>query len=76
MASAQKGRATPESFLARLVSEFGADRITWGSNYPSSKGTLAEVLDNLQALLQPLSQSDREWILFRTAERLYPSLAD
>ncbi len=75
MASASKGKATPESFITKLAAEFGASRIAWGSNYPSSKGSLKEIVATLHEQLQPLSQSDREWILFRTAERLYPALA-
>src|SRR5258708_21208594 len=33
-------KATPESFFARVVAEFGASRIAWGSNFPPSQGRL------------------------------------
>jgi len=29
----RNGRSTPEAFFGRLVKEFGADRIAWGSNF-------------------------------------------
>jgi predicted TIM-barrel fold metal-dependent hydrolase len=36
-----EGKATPESFFKKLVDEFGASRIAWGSNYPSKSGPLS-----------------------------------
>ncbi len=39
---ARRGKATPESFFNKLVAEFGASRMAWGSNYPASEGTLAD----------------------------------
>ncbi len=73
---ARKGKATPETFFARLVKEFGASRIAWGSNYPASEGTLAQLATNARQAFTSLSQHDREWIQFRTAQTLYPALAD
>ena len=69
------GKATPESFFGRVVAEFGASRIAWGSNYPASEGTLAEILAEARAALAALSGADRDWIFSRTAQSLYPSLA-
>lgn len=69
------GKATPESFFGRVVAEFGASRIAWGSNYPASEGTLAELLAEARAALAALGRADRDWIFFRTAQSLYPSLA-
>ncbi len=40
----RKGKATPETFFPRLVAEFGARRLAWGSNYPSNEGTLPGLL--------------------------------
>ena len=40
------GEATPESFFGKLIAEFGAERIAWGSNFPVTAGTLK---DNLAA---------------------------
>jgi predicted TIM-barrel fold metal-dependent hydrolase len=72
---ARKGKATPETFFPRVVAEFGAPRIAWGSNYPASEGTLAGLLADARAALAPLAEADRDWILCRTAASLYPALA-
>lgn len=71
---AVSGKASPETFFPRLVSEFGAQRIAFGSNYPASSGSLKEITDRARASLASLSAEDRDWILGGTAERLYPSL--
>ncbi len=72
---ARKGKATPESFFPKLVAEFGASRLAWGSNYPSSEGSLSELLELAQSSLACLSAADREWIFCKTAQALYPALA-
>lgn len=71
----RKGKATPESFFSRVVAEFGAPRIAWGSNYPASEGTLAGLLADARAALASLAEPDRDWIFCRTAQSLYPALA-
>jgi predicted TIM-barrel fold metal-dependent hydrolase len=71
-----KGKATPETFFARLVEAFGARRIAWGSNFPASEGSLAGILAEAKSALATLAESDRDWIFSRTAQRLYPSLAE
>ena len=68
-------KATPESFFARVVAEFGASRIAWGSNFPASEGSLAGLLAEARSALAALPQRDRDWIFFRTAQSLYPALA-
>ena len=73
---ATKGNATPETFFGRLVSAFGAERIAWGSNFPASERSLSELLALAQNSLRFLPDSDREWIFSRTAQRLYPALAN
>ena len=73
---ARNGKATPETFFARLVEEFGAARITWGSNYPASERGLPALLALAQESLQFLSETDRGWIFSRTAQTLYPSLCE
>lgn len=72
----RRGKATPESFFSRVVTEFGASRIAWGSNYPASEGTLAGLLAEARSALASLSEANRDWIFFRTAQSLYPELAD
>ena len=37
----KKGKASAETFFPRVVEAFGAKRMAWGSNYPTSPGTLA-----------------------------------
>lgn len=76
MGDSQKGAATPETLFPRLVETFGARRLAWGSNYPTSPGTLAEIRATAEARLASLSAEDREWIFAGTAQSLYPRLRD
>jgi L-fuconolactonase len=70
-----KEKASAETFFPRVAAAFGAKRMAWGSNFPTSPGTLGEILATAQAGLQSLSDEDREWIFSRTAKQLYPALA-
>ena len=72
---ARRGRATPESFFSRVVSEFGASRTAWGSNFPASEGSLLGLLAEARAALAVLPNRDHDWIFCRTAQSLYPALA-
>ena len=76
MGDSTKGAATPETFFPKLVEAFGAHRLAWGSNYPTSPGTLAEIKETAEARLASLSDADRAQIFARTAQALYPRLAD
>ena len=71
----RSGKATPETFFAKLVASFGAQRLAWGSNYPSSEGSLPELLALAKSSLASLPQGDRDWIFGKTAQTLYPALA-
>jgi len=71
----KKEKASAETFFPRVVEAFGARRMAWGSNFPTSPGTLSEILATAQASLQSLSDEDREWIFGKTAKQLYPALA-
>ena len=73
---ARTGRATPETFFGRLVADFGAQRIAWGSNYPASERSLPELVRLAEDTLAFLPGRDREWIFSGTAQTLYPSLAN
>jgi predicted TIM-barrel fold metal-dependent hydrolase len=75
-AESRRGQATPETFFPRLVAAFGAQRLAWGSNYPSSEGTLPELLAVARQSLSCLPESDRAWIFAKTAQALYPALVD
>lgn len=72
----RKGKATPETFFSLLVSKFGASRLAWGSNYPSSEGSLPQLLALATSALATLPQGDQEWIFHKTAQTLYPVLAN
>ena len=74
-AASQRGKATTETFFPRLVSEFGASRMAWGSNYPTTAGTLSELVSLARECLVAVSPQDREWIFCKTAQVLYPVLA-
>lgn len=75
MGDSTKSDATPESLFPKIVETFGADRLAWGSNYPTSPGTLADIKATAEGRLATLSQADRDWIFARTAQKLYPRLA-
>lgn len=75
VAHTHDGLATPESFLGKVVAEFGSDRVAWGSNYPAVAGALPEITAASKATLSVLPQEDQENIFWRTAASLYPVLA-
>ncbi len=70
------GKATPESFFGAVIDVFGASRIAWGSNFPATAGPLSRILQQAQTAFGFASASDRAWIFGRTAQALYPRLAD
>ena len=71
----KKGAASAETFFPKVVEAFGADRLAWGSNFPTSPGTLAEIRATAQEGLSSLSAEDQAWILGKTAQKLYPYFA-
>ena len=70
------GNATPDTYWPKLVKTFGANRLAWGSNYPASEGSLADLLALAKRSLASVSAADQEWIFAKTAQVLYPALAD
>jgi predicted TIM-barrel fold metal-dependent hydrolase len=72
----KKENASADTFFPRVVKEFGASRLAWGSNFPTSPGSLADILATAQAGLASLSDEDRAWIFEKTAKQLYPGLAE
>jgi predicted TIM-barrel fold metal-dependent hydrolase len=70
------GEGKAETFLPKLVEEFTSKRIAWGSNFPASKGHLTDHITYARSQLAVLSQNDQDWILGKTAQVLYPALAD
>lgn len=71
-----KGAATADTFFPKLVAEFGAHRLAWGSNFPASNGGLGENLAIAKERLASVSEEDRDWIFAKTAQLLYPVLKD
>jgi predicted TIM-barrel fold metal-dependent hydrolase len=69
--SASQGTATPRAFFERALATFGADRMLWGSNFPSSKGTVKELLALAQDTLAFVSEPERAAMFAGTARRLY-----
>lgn len=74
--ASRKDKGSPETFFPLLVKKFGTSRIAWGSNYPSGEGTLKEMVIEAKSALAVLPKQDQEWIFARTAQSLYPALAD
>jgi predicted TIM-barrel fold metal-dependent hydrolase len=73
---ARKGAATPETFFKKLIAEFGAQRIAWGSNFPAHEGSLTELLAMARESVGFASAQDKEWIFGKTGQSLYPALKD
>ena len=71
-----KEKATTDTLTPKLVTVFGANRIAFGSNFPSTPGTLAEIVAKTQEACRTVSEEDRSWIFGRTAQHLYPALKD
>ena len=70
------GKGAPETFFGRVIDAFGAARIGWGSNFPNSVGTLAEILHAARAAFSFAKESDQDWVFGKTAQMLYPVLAN
>lgn len=72
----RKGEASAGTFFPKVVEAFGARRMAWGSNFPTSPGAMSEILATARAGLASLSAEDQAWVFGKTAQTLYPSLAD
>lgn len=70
----EREKASAETFFPRVVEAFGAQRMAWGSNFPTSPGTLKEILAIAEKGLACLNEEDRSWIFGKTAQKLYPAL--
>ena len=64
-----------QPYFRKVVDTFGAERIAWGSNFPTSDASLKKIVDESLAALAFLSASEQDWIFSGTAAKLYPSLA-
>jgi L-fuconolactonase len=73
--AARRGKSTPRAFFDRLVGEFGAKRIMWGSNFPATNDrSLKDQLLMAREELSFLSDSDQRQLFGETALRLWPEL--
>ncbi|MCD1636897.1 amidohydrolase [Martelella mediterranea] len=72
--AADNGASTSATMFAKLVEEFGADRLAWGSNFPSAEGSYADVVKTALDGLASLPQDQQDWIMGKTAQSLYPTL--
>ena len=72
----RKAGADGRAFMQRVVTEFGAARIAWGSDWPSSPGTMAENLAVARDLIGDLSETDRDMILGGTALSIFAKLRE
>jgi L-fuconolactonase len=72
----KRGAASAETFFPRVVEVFGANRLAWGSNFPASEGKLKQNLETAKQSLSCLTGEDQAWIFAKTAQRLYPALAE
>jgi L-fuconolactonase len=70
----REGKSTQAQFCRAVVDAFGAQRIAWGSNFPASKGSLLDHLNEALEATSALSLEERRWIFSRTAHQLYPDL--
>ena len=71
----RKSGADGRAFMKKVVSEFGAGRIAWGSDWPSSPGTMAENLAVAKEMIADLSEVEQDLILGGTAVAIFPMLA-
>jgi L-fuconolactonase len=74
--NAHTGKASPETLFRKLVDVFGADRLAWGSNFPAAPETLPALVEKAKKGFSSLSGDERAWMLRKTAQKLFPSLAD
>jgi predicted TIM-barrel fold metal-dependent hydrolase len=73
--SGHAGTSTPQAFIQKLVSAFGADHVAFGSDLPSAAGPLTKIISEVQDGVASLSPADRRMIFAGTAKHLYPALA-
>lgn len=68
---AAKGKSTPQDFLRALRDGFGADRLLWASNFPSSSGPLSEHVRLALAACSEFSDAERDAFMGGNAKRIY-----
>lgn len=72
LVSSTKAPADPKTFIGRLLLEFGAGRLLWGSNYPAAEDGLSTLYRTSRGILAFLPADVRRQIFQGTADRTYP----
>jgi L-fuconolactonase len=70
-----EGAGSTQTFIAACIDAFGADHIAWGSNFPSSKGPLSDLVALARRELAFLSDAQQRAIFHDTGATLYPAVA-
>lgn len=65
----------PTAVVGALVDRFGADHLMWGSNFPASAGTLADLRDDIHSHFAGLSDAQLTDVLGANAARVYAPTA-
>jgi predicted TIM-barrel fold metal-dependent hydrolase len=65
----------PAKLVRKLVDGFGANRVTWGSNFPASDGSLAELRRLAEDAFGELTDTERRQVSEETPKEVYPTLA-
>ena len=74
--AASQDDAEPSQFIQKLVSEFGADHVMWGSDFCQTHDrTYVELVALAKDAFSCLSSEDQTWCFAGTAKSLWPSLA-
>lgn len=76
---AEKAALDPEELFTFIVETFGAGRIVWGSNYPSShepRWTYQSTVDTARSLIGRYSHEEQEKMFAGTAIALWPDLGN
>lgn len=73
---AQAAPGGADAFFPQLAKVFGADHLAFGSNYPASAGPLKKLIEQGHVCFASLSEEERAWVWGRTAQVLYPMLAE
>lgn len=71
---ASAGRSTPQDFMRAVIDGFGAERIMWGSNFPSFGQDLTECVQVMLEACSQLTAAEREACLGLNVQRFYTIL--
>ena len=77
MIHAGQGQSTPTDFFTAVIEKFGADKIMWGSNYPSiwrdiPADSYRSLVDFALVTLADFPLESRRWLFGGTAQSLFP----